>query len=92
MTGKDKGKTGEVIQSFPTESKVLVQGVNMVKRHTKPSQLDPQGGIKEREAKIHVSNVSLIDPKDSKPTRVGFKIEDGKKVRVSKRSGEALDS
>ena len=92
LTGKDKGRTGEVLQSFPTESKVLVQGVNMVKRHTKPSQLDPQGGIKESEAKIHVSNVSLIDPKDNKPTRVGFQERDGKKMRVSKRSGEVLDS
>ena len=92
LTGKDKGRTGEVMQSFPAESKVLVQGVNMVKRHTKPSQFDPQGGIKEREAKIHVSNVSLIDPKDNKPTRVGFEERDGKKLRVSRRSGEVLDS
>ena len=92
LTGKDKGRIGEVLQSFPAESKVLVQGVNIVRRHTKPSQLDPRGGIKEREAKIHVSNVSLIDPKDNKPTRVGFEERDGKKLRVSRRSGEVLDS
>ena len=92
LTGKDKGRIGEVLQSFPAESKVLVQGVNIVKRHTKPSQLDPRGGIMEREAKIHVSNVSLIDPKDNKPTRVGFEERDGEKLRVSRRSGEVLDS
>ena len=91
LTGRDKGKTGEVVKAFPRESKVIVRGVNMMKRHQKPSTT-VQGGIIEREAKIHVSNVSHIDPKDSKPTRIGFKmLEDGTKVRVARRSGEVID-
>ncbi len=91
LAGKDKGKTGEVVKAFPRDSKVIVQGINMIKRHTKPSTT-AQGGIIEREAKIHVSNVAHVDPKDSKPTRVGFKtLEDGSKVRVAKRSGEVID-
>ena len=92
LTGRDRGKRGKVLRALPQEERVLVAGVNMVKRHTKPSQADPQGGIKEKEAPIHVSNVALIDPKSSRPTRVGFKLlADGRKVRVAKRSGEVLD-
>ena len=89
ITGRDKGTTGEVIKSMPKENKVIVQGINLVKRHTKPTQ-ESAGGIISKEAPIHVSNVALIDPKDGKATRVGFKVEDGKKVRVSKRSGEVI--
>ncbi len=91
LTGKDKGKKGEVVRAIPTESRVVVQGVNVVKRHTRPSQMSA-GGIVEKEAPIHVSNVAHVDPKEGKPTRVGFKtIEDGRKVRVAKLSGEVLD-
>lgn len=90
ITGRDKGKTGEVVKSMPKENKVLVQGINLVKRHTKPTQ-ESAGGIISKEAPIHVSNVSLIDPKSGKATRVGFKVEkDGQKVRVAKRSGEVI--
>ena len=90
LTGKDKGKKGEVVKSLPTENRVVVQGVNMVKRHTRATQFS-QGGIIEKEAPINVSNVAHLDPKDGKPTRVGFKVlEDGSKVRVSKRSGEVI--
>ena len=92
LTGRDRGKRGKVLRALPQEDRVIVEGVNMVKRHTKPSQADPQGGIKEKEAAIHVSNVALIDPKSNRPTRVGFKLlADGRKVRVAKRSGEVLD-
>lgn len=91
LAGKDKGKKGEVIASFPSEQRVVVQGVNMVKRHTRPSAT-AQGGIVEKEAPIHVSNVAHEDPKDGKPTRIGHKIlEDGRKVRVARRSGEVID-
>jgi len=91
LTGKDKGKKGEVLRSLPSASRVVVQGVNMVKRHTRPTQMSA-GGIVEKEAPIHVSNVAHVDPKDGKPTRVGFKtLEDGRKVRVAKLSGEVLD-
>jgi large subunit ribosomal protein L24 len=87
-----KGKKGEVLKVFNNEDRVLVAGVNMVKRHVRPSQADPDGGIKQFEAPIHVSNVAHVDPKDGKPTRVGFKVlKDGKKVRVAKRSGEVID-
>lgn len=90
LTGKDKGKKGEVVKSLPTENRVVVQGVNMVKRHTRATQFS-QGGIIEKEAPINVSNVAHLDPKDGKPTRVGFKVlEDGSKVRFSKRSGEVI--
>jgi large subunit ribosomal protein L24 len=95
LTGKDKGKTGEVVMSLPKEERVVVQGVNMVKRHTRPSQFS-QGGIIEKEAPIHVSNVAHLDPQDNKPTRVGFKTvgegAEARKVRYAKRSGEILDS
>jgi large subunit ribosomal protein L24 len=91
LTGRDKGKKGEVVRSIPSEDRVVVQGVNMVKRHTRPSQMSA-GGIVEKEAPIHVSNVAHVDPKEGKPTRVGFKtLEDGRKVRVAKLSGEVLD-
>ncbi|HEY0523823.1 MAG TPA: 50S ribosomal protein L24 [Stellaceae bacterium] len=92
ITGKDKGKTGEVVKVDPKESRVTVQGVNVVKRHTRPQMGNP-GGIVEKEAPLHVSNVAHVDPKDGKPTRVGYKmLEDGRKVRVARRSGEVLDA
>jgi large subunit ribosomal protein L24 len=92
ITGKDKGKKGRIIAAYPRENKVLVEGVNIVKRHSKPSQQNPQGGIIEKEAPIHVSNVMLIDPKTNQPTRIGYKVlENGKKVRVAKKSGEIID-
>jgi large subunit ribosomal protein L24 len=89
LTGKDKGRTGNVTKVMPKESRVLVSGVNVVMRHTKPSQGDPQGGIKRKEASIHVSNVAIVDS-NGNPSRVGFKIEDGKKVRVAKTTGEVI--
>ncbi len=90
-TGRDKGKEGEVLRVLREDDRVLVQGVNMVKRHTAPSQMSP-GGIVEKEAPVHISNVAHIDPKSSKPTRVGYKIDkDGQKTRVAKRSGETID-
>ncbi|MDG5473770.1 50S ribosomal protein L24 [Jeotgalibacillus sp. ET6] len=91
ISGKDKGKTGTILAAFPKKDRVLVEGVNIVKKHSKPSQMNPQGGITNMEAAIHVSNVMLIDPKTNEPTRVGYKVEDGKKVRISKKSGESLD-
>ena len=92
LAGKDKGKVGEVVLVTPQKSRVIVSGVNMVKRHTPPSQ-QAAGGIVEKEAPLHVSNVAHIDPKDDKPTRIGFKtIEGGRKVRFAKRSGEVIDS
>ncbi|WFA22809.1 50S ribosomal protein L24 [Paenibacillus mucilaginosus] len=92
ITGKDKGKKGRVIAAFPRENRVLVEGVNMIKKHAKPSQQNPQGGILNQEAPIHVSNVMLVDPKSGQPTRVGYKVlENGKKVRVAKKSGEVID-
>ncbi|GHD58855.1 50S ribosomal protein L24 [Thalassobaculum fulvum] len=91
-TGRDKGKSGEVLGVLPKEGRVLVQGVNLVKRHTRPSQTQ-QGGIIEREAPLDLSNVMLADPKTGEPTRVGFKVlDDGRKVRVAKRSGEVIDA
>ena len=93
LTGRDKGRRGEVIAVMPKEDRALVQGVNMVKRHQKPQGLNRPGGIQEKEAPIHLSNLALIDPASDKPTRVGFKtLEDGKKVRVAKPSGEVLDA
>lgn len=92
ITGKDKGKKGRVIAAFPRQNRVIVEGINMVKKHSKPSQANPQGGIIEQEAPIHVSNVMLVDPKSGEPTRVGYKVLDnGKKVRVAKKSGEVID-
>jgi large subunit ribosomal protein L24 len=93
LTGKDKGRQGEVIRVMPTEGRALVQGVNLAKRHQKPQGMGRPGGIQEKEAGIHLSNLALLDPKSGKPTRVGFKVlEDGKKVRVAKASGEVLDA
>lgn len=85
ITGKDKGKEGVILKAFPKKDRVIVEGMNMMKKHQKPSSMNPQGGILETEAPIHVSNVMLIDSKTGEPTRVGFKVEDGKKVRVSKK-------
>jgi large subunit ribosomal protein L24 len=91
LSGKDKGKRGEVIDNLPKEGRVVVRGVNIMTRHVKPSQADPQGGLKKIEAPLHVSKVALEDPKTGKPTRVGFKVnDDGTKVRVAKRSGEVI--
>jgi large subunit ribosomal protein L24 len=89
LTGKDKGRSGQVLQVMPKENRVLVSGVNMVKRHTKPSQGDPQGGIKNKEASLHISNVAYLH--NGEPTRVGFRIDGDKKVRVAKKSGEVID-
>jgi large subunit ribosomal protein L24 len=92
ITGRDKGKTGEVKKVLPAENRVVVDGVNMVKRHTAPSAGNA-GGIVEKEASIHVSNVAYVDPKTDKPTRVGYKtLEAGRKVRFAKRSGEIIDA
>ncbi len=90
LSGKDRGAEGEVIDVMPKADRVVVRGVNLIKKHQRqtPSQ---EGGIMTREAPIHVSNVALKDPSTGKPTRVGFKIEDGKKVRVAKASGEVID-
>ncbi|CAA7625492.1 50S ribosomal subunit protein L24 [Candidatus Terasakiella magnetica] len=91
LAGKDKGKKGEVISASPKEQRVVVRGVNLVKRHTRPSATN-QGGIVEKEAAIHVSNVAHVDPKDGKATRIGHKtLEDGRKVRIARRSGEVID-
>lgn len=91
ISGKDKGKTGVILAAFPKQSRVLVEGINVVKKHAKPSQVNPQGGIISQEAPVHVSNVMPVDPKSGEPTRVGYKTVDGKKVRVAKKSGEVLD-
>lgn len=90
LAGKDRGAEGEVVSVMPTENRVVVRGVNLIKKHQKQTQTE-QGGIISREAPIHVSNVALRDPSTGKPTRVGFKIEDGKKTRVAKASGEVID-
>ena len=90
LSGDDKGKTGEILKAMPKEGKVVVAGVNLVKRHTKPSQTTP-GGIVTKEAPIHVSNVALVDAKSGKATKVGYKTVDGKKVRVARKSGEVID-
>jgi large subunit ribosomal protein L24 len=92
ITGRDKGKSGEVLRVLRADSRVVVQGVNIIKRHTRPSPGNT-GGIVEKEAAIHVSNVAHVDPKSNQPTRVGYKLlEDGRKVRYAKRSGEVLDA
>jgi large subunit ribosomal protein L24 len=95
ISGKDRGKKGKVLRVDPTNSKVIVEGLNMIKRHQKAQQTGPtshqQGGVIEREAGIHVSNVALLDPKDGKPTRVGVEIVDGKRFRVARRSGTRID-
>jgi large subunit ribosomal protein L24 len=91
ISGKDKGKEGKILEAYPNQNRVLVEGVNMVKKHAKPSQSNPQGGILNQEAPVHVSNVMPIDPKTGEPTRVGYKEENGKKVRIAKKSGQSLD-
>ncbi|PIW69057.1 MAG: 50S ribosomal protein L24 [Ignavibacteriales bacterium CG12_big_fil_rev_8_21_14_0_65_30_8] len=96
IAGNDKGKTGKILKVFPKESRVIIEGVNIRKRHTKPTQNNPQGGIMEKEAPIHISNVMLLDPKSNEPTRIGAQIildeKTGKKkrARVSKVSGEMI--
>ena len=90
LSGKDKGKTGEVTRSMPKENKVVVSGVNVHARHRKPTQQSPQGGIERKEAPLHVSKVAIADPKSGKPTRVRFEDRDGKKVRVAAKSGELI--
>ncbi|PAV27891.1 50S ribosomal protein L24 [Virgibacillus profundi] len=91
ISGKDRGKQGNILEAYPKKDRVLVEGINMIKKHAKPSQENPQGGILNQEAAIHVSNVMPIDPKSGEPTRVGYEERDGKKVRIAKKSGEALD-
>ena len=90
LAGKDKGRQGSVLKVIPKEDRVVVEGINMIQRHTRATQADPQGGIRSREAALHVSNVALVDSK-GKPTRVGFRVEDGKKVRVAKTTGEVIN-
>ncbi|HSO97442.1 MAG TPA: 50S ribosomal protein L24 [Solirubrobacteraceae bacterium] len=94
ISGKDRGKTGKVLRVDPKKERVYVEGLNIVKRHQRPTQTasgQQAGGVIEREGPIHVSNVALIDPKDGKPTRVGIEIADGKRLRIAKRSGSRLD-
>lgn len=91
LSGKDRGKQGVILEAYPKKERVLVEGVNMVKIHAKPSQDNPQGGILNQEAPIHVSNVLPIDPKSGEPTRVGYEVKNGKKIRIAKKSGEPLD-
>jgi len=89
LAGKDKGRTGEVAKVLPTENRVMVTGINMVQRHTKPSQGDPQGGIKNKEASLHLSNVAIADA-NGKASRVGFRMEGDKKVRFAKTTGDVI--
>ena len=90
-TGRDKGRSGEVVQVMPREDRAIVRGVNVVKKHQRQT-MNQEGGIISKEAAIHLSNLAIVDPKDGKPTRVGFQVlEDGRKVRVAKRSGERID-
>ncbi len=90
LTGKDKGREGRVLKVMPKDERVIVEGLNMVKRHTRPSQGDPQGGVKNKEAGVHVSNVAVVDS-NGKPTRVGFRTEGDKKVRFAKSTGEVIN-
>ena len=91
LAGEDKGKSGKVLKVLVEKNRALVEGVNMVSKSTKPSAKNPQGGIVKQEAPIHISNLSLVDPKSGKATRVGIKVtEDGKKVRIAKKSGEEI--
>ena len=91
LSGKDKGQTGTVSKVMPKEGKILVDGVNVMTRHRKPSQTNPQGGIERVAAPMHIAKVAIADPKDGKPTRVRFEEKDGKKVRVAVKSGETID-
>src|SRR3990167_3126791 len=90
LTGKDKGRQGNVLKVLPKDERVVVEGLNLVQRHPRPTQSDPQGGIKNKEAALHVSNVAIVDSK-GKPTRVGFRVEGDKKVRVAKTTGEVIN-
>jgi large subunit ribosomal protein L24 len=89
LAGKDKGRTGQVVKVLPSENRVVVQGVNMVQRHTRPTQADPNGGIKHKEASLHLSNVAIADA-NGKATRVGFKVEKDQKVRFAKTTGDVI--
>jgi large subunit ribosomal protein L24 len=91
LTGKDKGRQGAVLKVMPKEERVLVEGLNMVQRHTRPTQTDPQGGIKHKEASLHLSNVAVVDSA-GKPTRVGFRMDGDKKVRFAKSNGEVISN
>src|SRR5690625_1297940 len=91
LTGKDRGKEGNVLQVFPKKDQVLVEDVNMIYKHAKPSQDNSKDGILNQEVPIHVSNVMIIDPKSGEKTRIGYEIKDGNKVRIAKKSGEPLD-
>ena len=90
LTGKDKGRQGAVLKVLPKDNRVVVEGLNMVQRHTRPTQFDPQGGIKNKEASLHLSNVAVVDS-NGKPTRVGFKVDGDKKVRIAKTTGEVIN-
>lgn len=90
LTGRDKGRQGQVMKVMPKDERLVVEGLNMVQRHTKPSQGDPQGGIKNKEASVHVSNVAIVDSQGA-PTRVGFRMEGEKKVRFAKTTGETIN-
>ena len=90
LAGKEKGKSGEVVQVIPSKERALVQDLNMIKKHTKPSATNPQGGIVEVEAPIHISNLALVDPDSGKATRVGYKMEGYKKIRFAKKSGKTI--
>ena len=90
LSGRDKGKTGEVVRAMPKDGKVIVAGVNIATRHRKPTQVNPQGGLERKEAPMHASKVAVADPKSGKATRVRFEIKDGKKVRVAAKSGELI--
>lgn len=90
LAGGDKGKTGEVVSVIPSKNRAVVQSLNMIKKHTKPSATSPQGGIVEMEAPIHISNLALVDPDTGKATKVGYKMEDDKKVRFAKKSGKTV--
>jgi large subunit ribosomal protein L24 len=90
LTGKDKGRQGAVLKILPKDNRVVVEGLNMVQRHTRPSQADPQGGIKHKEASLHLSNVAIVDS-NGKATRVGFRVDGDKKVRVAKTTGEVIN-
>jgi large subunit ribosomal protein L24 len=90
LTGKDKGRQGNVLKVLPKDERVVVEGLNMVQRHTRPTQMDPQGGIKNKEASLHLSNVAVVDSK-GKATRVGFRVDGDKKVRFAKTTGEVIN-
>ena len=91
LSGRDKGKTGDVLRAIPKDGKVVVAGVNIATRHRKPTQVNPQGGLERKEAPMHVSKVAIADPKTGKATRIRFETKDGKKVRVAAKSGELIN-